>query len=142
MILDGGDVFCWGKNNYGQLGDGTTSNRDTPTITASLGTKAVAIAAGYDHTCAILDNGEVSCWGRNQNGQLGDGNEGIDSTSPISTDTLGTKRDAIAISAGRTILVLSLTTETSLAGEIQVMVLWVTEMVLIIFIHLQHSQTV
>ena len=100
VILDGGDVFCWGKNNYGQLGDGTTSNRDTPTITASLGTKAVAIAAGYDHTCAILDNGEVSCWGRNQNGQLGDGNEGIDSTSPISTDTLGTNRDAIAISAG------------------------------------------
>ena len=82
-IVEGGDVFCWGKNNYGQLGDGTTTNRNTPTITQTLPAAAVAISAGSDHTCAILDNGEVSCWGRNQNGQLGDGNEGIDSTSPI-----------------------------------------------------------
>ena len=100
-IVEGGDVFCWGKNNYGQLGDGTTTNRNTPTITQTLPAAAVAISAGSDHTCAILDNGEVSCWGRNQNGQLGDGNEGIDSTSPIPTDTLGTNREAIAISAGQ-----------------------------------------
>ncbi|MDG1549831.1 MAG: hypothetical protein P8Q94_07270, partial [Candidatus Poseidoniaceae archaeon] len=101
-ILDNGEVSCWGMNNYGQLGDGTTINRNIPTqIQVSLGSKAVAISAGVRHTCAILDNGEVYCWGDNQYGQLGDGNEGFDSASPIPTLTLGTNRDAIAISAGR-----------------------------------------
>ena len=75
VILDDGSVSCWGNNNYGQLGDGTTTNRNTPTQTSSLGTDrtAVAIDSGNQHTCAILDDGSVSCWGYNSNGQLGDG---------------------------------------------------------------------
>ena len=65
VILDNGYVSCWGKNTNGQLGDGTTTDRNIPTQTASLGTErtAVAIAAGDYHTCAILDDGSVSCWG-------------------------------------------------------------------------------
>ncbi|MDC1420380.1 chromosome condensation regulator RCC1, partial [Euryarchaeota archaeon] len=64
-----------GYNGYGQLGDGTNTDRLTPTQTSSLGTgrTVVAITAGYGHTCAILDDGSVSCWGRNNYGQLGDG---------------------------------------------------------------------
>ena len=64
-ILDDGSVACWGGNQYGQLGDGTTTNRDTPTQTASLGVDrtAVAITSGYSHTCALLDDGSVVCWG-------------------------------------------------------------------------------
>ena len=75
VILDDGSVSCWGYNYNGQLGDGTTTNRNTPNQTASLGVgrTAVAIAAGDIHTCAILDDGSVSCWGGNYDGQLGDG---------------------------------------------------------------------
>ena len=73
-VLDNGSVACWGLNNYGQLGDGTTTNRNTPTQTLSLGRPAIAVEAGsHFSTCALLDNGSVSCWGRNHKGQLGRG---------------------------------------------------------------------
>jgi len=70
-ILDDGTVSCWGRNNFGQLGDGTTTTRLTPVPVSSLGT-AVSIAAGHFHTCAILSTGAVRCWGLNDSGQLGD----------------------------------------------------------------------
>ena len=73
-VLDDGSVVCWGRNDYGQLGDGTLTNRNTPTQTISLGRPAVAIEAGsHFSVCALLDNGSVSCWGRNHKGQLGRG---------------------------------------------------------------------
>ena len=73
-VLDNGSVACWGLNDYGQLGDGTTTNRNTPTQTLSLGRPAIAVEAGsHFSTCALLDNGSVSCWGRNHKGQLGRG---------------------------------------------------------------------
>ena len=64
-ILDNGDVSCWGRGSNGQLGNGATSDKSTPTLTSSLGTgrTAVALSSGFYHTCAILDNGAVSCWG-------------------------------------------------------------------------------
>jgi alpha-tubulin suppressor-like RCC1 family protein len=101
-ILDDGSVSCWGYNMYGQLGDGTTTNRNTPTLTSSLGTDrtAVAIAAGSYHTCVILDDGSVSCWGSNDNGQLGDGTT-TDRHTPNQTSSLGTDRTAVAIAAGK-----------------------------------------
>ena len=100
-ILDDGSVSCWGKNEFGRLGDGTVTQRLTPTQTASLGTDrtAVAISAGYQHTCAILDDGSVSCWGYNGNGQLGDGTT-KERNTPTQTSRLGTDRNAIAISTG------------------------------------------
>jgi alpha-tubulin suppressor-like RCC1 family protein len=106
-ILDDGSVSCWGMNNDGQIGDGTTSDRDTPTQTSSLGENrtAVAISAGGSHTCAILDDGSVSCWGANLRGQLGDGTNS-DRDAPTQTDGLdnlsfpGDNLTAIAISAG------------------------------------------
>jgi len=100
-ILDNGSVSCWGNNQYGQLGDGTTVNRTTPTQTSSLGTgrTAVAISSGIGHTCAILDDGSVSCWGWNYFGQLGDGTT-VNRTTPTQTSSLGTGRTAVAISSG------------------------------------------
>jgi len=101
-ILDVGSVSCWGYNGHGTLGDGTTTHRNTPTQTTSLGTDktAVAISAGYQDTCVILDDGSVSCWGRNHIGQLGDGTT-TDRNTPTQTSSLGTGRTAVAISAGR-----------------------------------------
>ena len=66
-ILDNGDMKCWGGDSWGQLGDGG-SNTDTkvPSSTAiDLGTSrtAVALSAGFSFTCAILDNGDLKCWG-------------------------------------------------------------------------------
>ena len=73
VVLDDGTVSCWGTNLYGELGDGTTTTRSTPTQTLALGRPAVAIEAGFDFTCALMDNGSIMCWGRNHYGQLGRG---------------------------------------------------------------------
>ena len=72
-VLDDGTVSCWGANAYGQLGDGTNTLRKSPTQTLPLGRPAVAVEASMFSTCALLDNGSVSCWGRNHQGQLGRG---------------------------------------------------------------------
>ena len=100
-ILDNGFVSCWGQGTSGELGNGTTTQRNTPTQTSSLGTgrTAVAISSGQYHTCAILDDGTVSCWGRNLAGGLGDGTT-TDRNTPTQTSSLGTGRTAVAISSG------------------------------------------
>ena len=85
-----------------RLGNGgTTSVTTTPTLTNSLGTgrTAIAISSGGSHTCAILDNGAVSCWGGGGNGELGNGDI-LDRSIPTLTSSLGANRTAIAISAG------------------------------------------
>ena len=66
-VLDDGSVVCWGYNDNGQIGDGTTSDRHTPTQTASLGTgrTAVAISTGTRATCAVLDDDSVAYWDNN-----------------------------------------------------------------------------
>jgi Regulator of chromosome condensation (RCC1) repeat len=80
-------VRCWGDNSNGQLGDGTTTDRSTPVSVSSLGGTAVAIVAGWEHTCAVLSGGSVRCWGRNYNGQLGDGST-TDCSTPASVSSL------------------------------------------------------
>jgi hypothetical protein len=75
-VLDDGTVKCWGYNAYGQLGIGSTTNTNTPSgpIDFGVGRSAMQISAGPYHTCAVLDDGTVKCWGYNGNGQLGIGN--------------------------------------------------------------------
>ncbi|HEX6943760.1 MAG TPA: protein kinase [Gemmatimonadaceae bacterium] len=67
-----GSAWCWGKNDSGQLGDGTTGLRPLPTKVQFDG-QFVSIAAGSAHTCAVTVNGEAWCWGSNKFGQLGFG---------------------------------------------------------------------
>jgi len=72
-----GTVLCWGDNRWGQLGDGSTTERHSPVVVPGL-THVVELATGDDfrlgsHTCARLSDGTVRCWGANGNGQLGDG---------------------------------------------------------------------
>jgi len=99
-LLDDGSVSCWGSNDYGQLGDGGVDDRNTPTQTLPLGQSAVAIAAGTDHTCAVLDDGSVSCWGSNGYGQLGDGTTTHSWGTPTQTSPFDTGKTAVAITAG------------------------------------------
>jgi alpha-tubulin suppressor-like RCC1 family protein len=71
--LDDASVKCWGDNASGQLGLGDADGRASPTNAVDLGSgiKAVAIAVGLIHVCALLDNGRVACWGDNDGRQLG-----------------------------------------------------------------------
>lgn len=71
LTVDGA-AWCWGKNDFGQLGDGTTGTRLIPIRVPHDG-PFVSIAAGAVHTCAITVSGEAWCWGRNNFGQLGSG---------------------------------------------------------------------
>jgi alpha-tubulin suppressor-like RCC1 family protein len=69
-----GEAYCWGDNSFGQLGDGTTTARSTPTA-VSGGLTFTAITAAGDHTCGVVSGGAVYCWGNNASGQLGDGTQ-------------------------------------------------------------------
>jgi cysteine-rich repeat protein len=72
-LTPAGSVACWGGNDYGQLGDGTTTNRLTPVSVIGLGATAAVVSAGGHHTCVLSTGGAVRCWGYNGYGQLGDG---------------------------------------------------------------------
>ena len=98
-ILDDGSVKCWGYNYFGQLGIGNTTDMYTPTdVDIGAGRTAISIAAGALTTCVILDDYSLKCWGWNQYGQLGIGNN-IDQSLPQYVD-LGIGRSAMAISLG------------------------------------------
>jgi alpha-tubulin suppressor-like RCC1 family protein len=106
-LLTGGTVRCWGNNPDGQIGDGTSGvNRLTPaTVIISANTpltNAVAIAAGSNHTCALLAGGTVACWGGNDAGQLGTGTAGADRLTPATVNTSPNTplTNAVAITAG------------------------------------------
>jgi len=72
-LTTGGDVVCWGWNQHGQLGDGTSVNKPTPVAVPGLTGSVMALAAGHSHTCALTTGGGILCWGGNGSGQLGDG---------------------------------------------------------------------
>ena len=97
-VLDGGTVRCWGTGTNGQLGYGnrTPIGDDEPVASAGpvdLGPRAAqAISAGREHTCALLDDSSVRCWGSNEFGQLGYGNR-----TPIGDDETPAAAPAVAL---------------------------------------------
>jgi alpha-tubulin suppressor-like RCC1 family protein len=75
-LLEGGRVRCWGSNDKGQLGyrEGSRDSADTvarPSKDVAVGGRAIDLAAGGEHTCALLKGGRVRCWGANDRGQAG-----------------------------------------------------------------------
>jgi len=82
VVTTAGAVNCWGANDDGRLGDGTTTGRTTPVYVVGLGSSVAAVAAGEYQTCALTTAGGVKCWGYNGSGQLGDGTTN-DSLTPV-----------------------------------------------------------
>ena len=90
-------LLCWGLNDHGQVGDGTTLERDEPVPVVGLGDDVASVVGGYDHTCALTTDGAVKCWGDNRSGQLGDGTN-VDRHTPV--DVSGLSSGVVAIDAG------------------------------------------
>ena len=102
-LLSTGNITCWGRDNAGQLGNGAgTDNINTPPAPITLpGTAtATAITAGANHTCALLNDGNITCWGNDIYGQLGNGPGNDDIDTPPTTITLPDGATATAITAG------------------------------------------
>src|SRR2546426_1110997 len=94
-LLGDGTVWCWGRNGQGQLGDGTTTSSTTPVRVGGItGAVAIAVGQGGVHTCALLADGSVKCWGAlgagNGVGQLGNGSTTGSATPVTMTGTGGT----------------------------------------------------
>ena len=91
-MLQDGQVYCWGRNNVGQLGDGTQTNSPTVPVQVSGIDNAIGVAAGEWHTCAFTSADEIKCWGYGGFGQVGTGASGSDAifTTP-QTVTLPTE---------------------------------------------------
>ncbi|HSS01215.1 MAG TPA: hypothetical protein VLM79_29355, partial [Kofleriaceae bacterium] len=87
-------AWCWGRNEAGQLGDGTVDDRTEPVQVAGA-TSFTAIAAGFDHTCAVAEDRSVWCWGSNESGQAGNA---AASLQPV---PVGNISDVTAITVGR-----------------------------------------
>ena len=83
-----GDAYCWGNNDYGDLGDGTTSHRNIPSLV--LGGPYASVLAGHFHSCGLTTAGAAFCWGFNGFGQLGNGTTTDNSTpNPVPVPVLG-----------------------------------------------------
>ena len=103
-----GAIEAWGANYYGQLGDGSTTGSTVP-VTVSLpgGAVATSVSAGGSHTLALTSTGAVFAWGRNADGQLGDGST-TDSAVPVPVRLpAGVTVIAIAAGAGHSVALTS-----------------------------------
>jgi alpha-tubulin suppressor-like RCC1 family protein len=95
-ISGAGQPYCWGYNNYGQLGDGTTTNKNSATLISGLA-NVVRVSAGRYHTCGLLTDNSVRCWGNNASGQLG--TNGV-SNSSVPVTPIGLTGGVLDIQSG------------------------------------------
>ncbi|MCC7540296.1 MAG: hypothetical protein IT379_29020 [Deltaproteobacteria bacterium] len=100
--LVGGRAHCWGDNSEGQLGDGTTVSRAEPAPVAAETTDFTRVVAGRLHTCALRASGAVLCWGRNLEGQLGDGTRERRSSPVVASLPAGATAIAAAVGGAHT----------------------------------------
>ena len=97
VILDGGSVWCWGRNEFGQLGTGDEEGSNVPKSVPGL-EDATELAAGHGHTCALIEDKSVMCWGWDGSGQVGDNDEaGSNKSTPVNVEGV---EGAAAVTAG------------------------------------------
>ena len=99
LELSDGVIYAAGDNSYGQLGDGTTINRDLPVALPITGVAIIKVASGWHHSLALRSDGTVLAWGRNDSAQLGFGSSSSSATlTPTMIPGLG---NVIALAAGQ-----------------------------------------
>ena len=87
-LLSNGTMKCWGENFDGEIGDGTTSEKDVPTAVTGLSGPVTTMSTGESHTCAVLNTGALQCWGSNNWAELGDNNKPTPSPVPVDVISL------------------------------------------------------
>lgn len=102
LVADDGKVWCWGFNPYGELGDGSTVDRPNPVIVKRLPDRASSVTAGYGHTCALLQDGRIACWGNNSVGQCGTGSESDPLLNPTIVPVPDVRFTAVVAGQGHT----------------------------------------
>ncbi len=95
-ITTDGDLYCWGKNDHGEIGVGDNANHYYP-VQVAPGSKWVDVSCGEYHTCGIKTDGTLWCWGANFVGQLGIGNRTYSQTTPVQ---VGDDSEWVEVSAG------------------------------------------
>ncbi len=107
-LLDSGGLKCWGYNGYGQLGNGGATSTNTPGGHISLDSKALQVAAGGNHTCALLSSGGLKCWGYNGYGQLGYANTtALNAPASVLVNLGGASAHTLSAGANHTCALLS-----------------------------------
>jgi alpha-tubulin suppressor-like RCC1 family protein len=81
-VTTAGVAYCWGDNEYGQLGDGTTTTREAP-VRVATDARFRSVSAGKLHTCALATDGRAYCWGNNAWGAIGNGSAGANQLRPV-----------------------------------------------------------
>jgi len=82
-VTTGGVAYCWGYNQYGALGNGSISDSNSPVAVSTGLTFGTVSAGGEPNSCGLTAGGAAYCWGWNGYGQLGDGSNSLNSTTPV-----------------------------------------------------------
>lgn len=108
-ILDNLETKCWGRNDQGELGIGSSTHRGDavgemgdalPTVSLGTGRFALSLGLGANHTCAILDNGTSKCWGNGGNGEIGTGST---TDRGIAAADMGDNLPTVSLGTGRSV---------------------------------------
>ncbi len=95
VLYENGDLYCWGQDTYGTLGNGLPLEESHVPI--KIASSVNKMSAGSHHNCLILNSGKLQCWGWNINGQVGDGTT---DNRNVPTDVVGMEKNVVDVSAG------------------------------------------